>query len=78
VTYTASGRCGIDADQAGDGSYAAAPQVQQTVMVVDIPRNSGVSSSLSELCGGCGPCSQDGSRDAATRPAHAGSTSAPD
>ena len=43
VTYTASGRCAIDANQAGDGSYAAAPHVQQTVIVVDIPRNSGVS-----------------------------------
>ena len=62
VTYTAAGRCVIDANQAGDGSYAAAPQVQQTVIVVDIPRNSGVSSSHSELCGGRGPRRQDGSR----------------
>jgi hypothetical protein len=33
VTYTAAGRCVIDANQAGDGSYAAAPQVQQTIVV---------------------------------------------
>ena len=45
VTYTAVGTCVIDADQAGNANYAAAPQVQQTVIVVDIPRNSGVSSS---------------------------------
>jgi hypothetical protein len=62
VTYTAAGRCVIDANQGGTTSYADAPQVQHTVIVVDIPRNSGVSSSLSELCGGRGPCRQDGSR----------------
>ncbi len=62
VTYTASGRCVIDANQADDGSYAAAPHVQQTVIVVDIPRNSGVSSSHSELCGCRGPRREGGSR----------------
>ena len=33
VTYTAAGRCVIDANQAGNGSYTAAPQVQQTIVV---------------------------------------------
>ena len=34
VTYTAAGSCVIDANQAGNGSYAAAPQVQRTITVV--------------------------------------------
>ena len=33
VTYTAAGRCVVDANQAGNGSYTAAPQVQQTIAV---------------------------------------------
>ena len=33
VTYTAAGNCVIDANQAGTGTYAAAPQVQQTITV---------------------------------------------
>jgi hypothetical protein len=33
VTYTAAGRCVVDANQAGTGSYTAAPQVQQTITV---------------------------------------------
>jgi hypothetical protein len=33
VTYTAVGRCVVDANQAGNGSYTAAPQVQQTIAV---------------------------------------------
>ena len=38
VTYTAAGNCVIDANQAGTGSYAAAPQVQRTITVnADIP-----------------------------------------
>ena len=35
VTYTAPGRCVIDANQAGNGSYAAAPQVQRTIRVTE-------------------------------------------
>ena len=34
MTYTAAGSCVIDANQAGTGSYAAAPQVQRTITVV--------------------------------------------
>ena len=33
VSYAAAGQCVIDANQAGNGTYAAAPQVQQTVTV---------------------------------------------
>ena len=33
VSYAAAGQCVIDANQAGNGTYAAAPPVQQTVMV---------------------------------------------
>ena len=33
VTYTAIGTCVIDANQAGNGHYAAAPQVQRTITV---------------------------------------------
>jgi len=33
VHYAAAGKCVIDANQAGTGSYAAAPQVQQTITV---------------------------------------------
>jgi len=33
VTYAAAGKCVIDANQAGTSTYAAAPQVQQTITV---------------------------------------------
>jgi hypothetical protein len=33
VTYTAAGSCVIEASQPGNASYAAAPQVQQTVKI---------------------------------------------
>jgi hypothetical protein len=33
VSYTAAGSCVIDANQAGNGTYAAAPQVQQMITV---------------------------------------------
>ena len=33
VTYAAAGTCVIDANQAGNATYAAAPQVQQTIKV---------------------------------------------
>ena len=41
VTYTATGTCVIDANQAGNGHYAAAPQVQHAITV------SGLSQSIS-------------------------------
>jgi eukaryotic-like serine/threonine-protein kinase len=39
VTYTAVGRCVIDANQAGNTTYAAAPQVQRTITVSGIPQS---------------------------------------
>jgi hypothetical protein len=38
LNYTASGRCVIDANQAGDALYQPAPQVQQVVVVTGIPQ----------------------------------------
>ncbi|MGH9302089.1 MAG: hypothetical protein ACRD0E_09420, partial [Acidimicrobiales bacterium] len=34
VTYAAAGNCVVDSNQPGNGTYAAAPQVSQTVVVV--------------------------------------------
>jgi serine/threonine-protein kinase len=39
VTYAAAGRCVIDANQAGNRKYAAAPQVQRTITVRKIPQS---------------------------------------
>ena len=39
VTFTAAGSCVIDANQAGTGGYAAAPQVQRTITVNGAPVN---------------------------------------
>jgi hypothetical protein len=38
LNYTASGRCVIDANQAGDARYQRAPQVQQVIVVTGIPQ----------------------------------------
>jgi eukaryotic-like serine/threonine-protein kinase len=45
VTYTAAGSCVIDANQAGNATYAAAPQVQQTITVSNGQNNSGQNNS---------------------------------
>ena len=37
VTFTGPGTCIVDADQAGNASYSAAPQVQQTITVLAGP-----------------------------------------
>ena len=39
VTYAAAGSCVIDANQAGNATYTAAPQVQQTIPVTGIPQS---------------------------------------
>ena len=39
VTYTAAGSCVVDANQAGNSKYAAAPQVQQTITVNGIAQS---------------------------------------
>ena len=38
VTYTATGTCVVDANQAGNDTYADAPQVQRTIVVTMKPR----------------------------------------
>ena len=40
VTYTETGKCVIDANQAGNDTYADAPQVQRTIAVIMTPPNS--------------------------------------
>src|SRR5207247_5688354 len=39
VSYTASGRCVIDADQAGNARYQSAARVQQVIVVGGIPQS---------------------------------------
>ena len=39
LNYPASGRCVIDADQAGNAQFLAAPQVQQVIVVTGIPQS---------------------------------------
>ena len=48
MTYTAAGTCVIAANQAGNDSYADAPQVQGKIMVVLVPQYRGISSSFSQ------------------------------
>jgi hypothetical protein len=48
VTYTAAGTCVIDANQAGNDSYADAPQVQGKITVILVPQYRGISSSFSQ------------------------------
>jgi hypothetical protein len=38
LRYSASGRCVVDANQAGDARYQRAPQVQQVIVVSGIPQ----------------------------------------
>ena len=44
VHFTAPGRCVLDANQAGDGNYLPAPQVQQIITVYQTPSFTGGSS----------------------------------
>jgi serine/threonine-protein kinase len=39
VTYTAAGSCVVDANQAGNARYTAAPQVQRTIVVRKLPQS---------------------------------------
>jgi hypothetical protein len=41
VTYTAAGNCVVDANQAGNDSYTAAPQVQRAIAVTTTPQSPG-------------------------------------
>ena len=50
VSYTAAGQCVIDANQAGNSTYAAAPQVQQTITVTNAePSDTSSGSSTSDV-----------------------------
>jgi hypothetical protein len=51
VSYTAPGSCVIDANQAGDTDYAAAPQVTQTITVYQAPAFVVASPPLSAMTG---------------------------
>ena len=51
VTYTETGTCVIDANQAGNDTYADAPQVQRSIKVIRILQYRGVSSSSSGSAG---------------------------
>jgi hypothetical protein len=50
VTFNAVGTCLIDANQAGNANYGAAPQVQQSVTVWGAPLSTGTGYLI---CGGC-------------------------
>ena len=52
VTYTGSGSCVIDANQAGNATYTAAPQVQRTITVYPPPVVTGVSPATGQCNGG--------------------------
>jgi large repetitive protein len=55
VTYTAAGSCIIDANQAGNATYAAAPQVQQTITVsnpIPVTHVTGISPTMGQCNGG--------------------------
>jgi len=59
LSYTASGRCVIDANQAGDARYQSAPQVQRAIYVTvpdgpgeqPVPRPAGLPAAAAMYCG---------------------------
>jgi hypothetical protein len=51
VTYTQTGTCVVDANQAGNDTYADAPQVQRSIKVIRILQYRGISSSASGSAG---------------------------
>jgi hypothetical protein len=51
VTYTQTGTCVIDASQAGNDTYADAPQVQRSIKVIRVLQYRGISSSASGSAG---------------------------
>jgi hypothetical protein len=51
VTYIETGKCVVDANQAGNDTYADAPQVQRTILVIRILQYHGISSSASGSAG---------------------------
>jgi hypothetical protein len=60
ITYAAAGPCVIDANQAGNGAYAAAPQVQQMIMVAGKPQSITFNPPASGTAGGSAALSATG------------------
>jgi IPT/TIG domain len=60
VTYTAGGSCVIDANQAGNRTYADAPQVQRTIKVNRIPQSISFGAPPSGIVTGSAPLSATG------------------
>jgi serine/threonine protein kinase len=60
VTYTAAGSCVIDANQAGTGRYAGAPQVQRVIAVKEIPQSISLTAPASGTVRGSGALSATG------------------
>ena len=60
VTYTAAGSCVIDANQAGNASYTAAPQVQRTITVNGILQSISFTAPASGTAGGSAALSATG------------------
>jgi serine/threonine protein kinase len=60
VTYTIAGPCVIDANQAGNGTYAAAPQAQQMITVTGKPQSISFTAPASATAGGSATLSANG------------------
>jgi eukaryotic-like serine/threonine-protein kinase len=60
VTFTAPGSCVIDANQAGNAKYAAAPQVQRTISVGKLPQSISFTAPASGMAGGSAHLSATG------------------
>jgi hypothetical protein len=60
VTYTAAGSCVVDANQAGNRKYAAAPQVQRTITVNGISQSISFTAPASGTAGGSADLSATG------------------
>jgi eukaryotic-like serine/threonine-protein kinase len=60
VTYTGAGSCVVDANQAGNGRYPSAPQVQRTIKVNPIPQSISFTAPGSGTAGSSGALSATG------------------
>ena len=60
VTFKASGSCTIDANQAGNAKYTAAPQVQRTITVKALPQTISLTAPSSGTVNGSGHLSATG------------------
>ena len=60
VTFTGGGSCVVDANQAGNARYAAAPQVQRTISVSKLPQAISFTAPASGIVGGSAHLSATG------------------